>query len=73
MAAAALLYMKETTSQIKDSRINKILSAVGIREINNTIAETPEKFERYDHDRSGTVDIMQNIIKAHNNGLRYDD
>lgn len=62
---------KETASQIKG--INKVLMAVGVREINGEIAETPEKLpERSEHgrnDRSGIIDALQDIDKDHNNSI----
>ena len=62
---------KETASQIKS--INKALMAVGVREINGEIAETPEKLPgRSRHgrqDRSGIIDTLQNIHTNNVNGI----
>ena len=62
---------KETASQVKS--INNVLQAVGVREINGEIAETPEKLpersEHGRHDRSGIINALQNIHKADINSI----
>lgn len=64
---------RETASQTKRRAIDKVLMAVGVREINGVIAETPEKLpERSEHgrnDRSGIVNALQNINTDYVNGI----
>lgn len=63
---------KETASQVKG--INNILAAVGVREINGEIAETPEKLpERSKNgrqNRPGIISALQNILKNNYYSIR---
>lgn len=54
---------KETASQVKG--INNVLRSIGIRVINGSIAETPEKLPGRSrdgrNDRSGIIDTVQAV------------
>ena len=62
--------MRETATKNRKSRLEYLLSIVGMRMIDGEIAETPEKeISHGRYDRRAVKDIMQDIHKDNHNRI----